>query len=95
MCELEELEVLVEDILFDIYFEDKDMFVVNKFEGMVVYLFVGYVSGMFVNVLLFYCDDLLGINGKICLGIVYWIDKDIFGLLMVVKNDYVYELLVK
>lgn len=33
---------------------------------------------------------MLGINGEICLGIVYCIDMDIFGLLMVVKNDIVY-----
>lgn len=70
------------------------MFVVNKFCGMVVYLVFGYYSGMFVNGLMVYCKDLFGINGVMCFGIVYWIDKDIFGLFMVVKNDLVYELLV-
>lgn len=61
---------------------------------MVVYLVLGYISGIFVNGFMYYCIDLLGINGVMCLGIVYCIDKDIFGLLMVVKNDMVYELFV-
>lgn len=57
---------------------------------MVVYFFVGYSLGILVNVLMYYIKDLLLINGVVCLGIVYCIDKDIFGLLMVVKNDRVY-----
>lgn len=54
---------------------------------MVVYFLVGYFKGILVNVLFYYVDYLLVINDVVWLGIVYWIDKDILGLLMVVKND--------
>lgn len=47
--EPEELEVLAEDIPLDIYFEDKDMLVVNKPEGMVVHPSAGHASGTLVN----------------------------------------------
>lgn len=58
---------------------------------MVVYLVLGNYNGMLVNVLLFYCKDLFSINGVIRLGIVYRIDKDILGVLVIVKNDDVYN----
>lgn len=93
--EPEELEVLAEDIPLDIYFEDKDMLVVNKPEGMVVHPSAGHASGTLVNALLFHCDDLSGINGKIRPGIVHRIDKDTSGLLMVAKNDHAHESLAK
>lgn len=79
----------LENILLDIVYEDDDVLVVNKFQGMVVYLVFGYFNYILVNVLLYY-SLLLMINGEFWLGIVYCIDKDIFGLLMVVKNDWVY-----
>lgn len=69
--EPEELEVLAEDIPLDIYFEDKDMLVVNKPEGMVVHPSAGHASGTLVNALLFHCDDLSGINGKNSSSIVH------------------------
>ncbi|HCU0631663.1 TPA: RluA family pseudouridine synthase [Listeria monocytogenes] len=93
--EPEELEVLAEDIPLDIYFEDKDMLVVNKPEGIVVHPSAGHASGTLVNALLFHCDDLSGINGKIRPGIVHRIDKDTSGLLMVAKNDHAHESLAK
>ncbi|EAD5704271.1 RluA family pseudouridine synthase [Listeria innocua] len=93
--EPEELEILAEDIPLDIYFEDKDMLVVNKPEGMVVHPSAGHASGTLVNALLFHCDDLSGINGKIRPGIVHRIDKDTSGLLMVAKNDHAHESLAK
>lgn len=61
---------------------------------MVVYLSVGYISGILVNVFMYYIKDLLGINGVLCLGIVYCIDKDMFGFFMIVKNDEVYLVFV-
>lgn len=62
--EPEELEVLAEDIPLDIYFEDKDMLVVNKPEGMVVHPSAGHASGTLVNALLFHCDDLWELTVK-------------------------------
>lgn len=74
-----------------IVYEDEDVIVVDKFVGMVVYLVVGNWFGILVNVFFYYCcDSLLGVGGVLCLGIVYRFDKDIIGLIVVVKNDQVY-----
>lgn len=89
------LDVQFEVIVLNVVYEDDDLIVIDKFVGMVVYFVFGVFLGMLVNVLLYYCvDSLLGIGGVVCLGIVYWIDKEILGLLVVVKIDCVYQGLV-
>lgn len=89
--EAEEIDVLAEDIPLDIYYEDADVLVVNKPQGMVVHPSAGHTTGTLVNALLFHCKDLSGINGKIRPGIVHRIDKDTSGLLMVAKNNKAHE----
>lgn len=76
-----------EDIKLDIIYEDQDLLVVNKPQGMVVHPAPGAWHGTLVNALLFYCTDLSGINGILRPGIVHRIDKDTSGLLVVAKND--------
>lgn len=85
--EPEQLEVRAEDIPLDIVYEDTDLLVINKPQGMVVHPAAGNYSGTLVNALLEHCQDLSGINGVIRPGIVHRIDKDTSGLLMVAKND--------
>ncbi len=85
--EPEILEVKAEDISLDIVYEDRDLLVINKPQGMVVHPAAGNYSGTLVNALLYHCDDLSGINGVIRPGIVHRIDKDTSGLLVVAKND--------
>ena len=81
-------DVLPENIPIDIVYEDDDIIVVNKAEGMVVHPAPGNASGTLVNALLFHCKDgLSGIGGVIRPGIVHRIDKDTGGLLVVAKND--------
>lgn len=87
----EVIEIEAEDIPLDIYYEDEDLLVVNKPEGMVVHPSAGHYTGTLVNALLYHCKDLSGINGKIRPGIVHRIDKDTSGLLMVAKNDAAHE----
>lgn len=90
--ELEDLEFKGEVILILIVFEDEYLVVVDKFVSFVVYFGVGNWIGILVNVLIYYCgDSLLGIGGVKWFGIVYWIDKDILGFLVVVKMDEVYQ----
>lgn len=91
--EPEPLEVTPEKIPLDIRYEDSDLLVVNKPKGMVVHPSAGHTSGTLVNALLYYCQDLSGINGVIRPGIVHRIDKDTSGLLVVAKNDKAHELL--
>lgn len=89
--EPEELLVSPENIPLDIYYEDADVLVVNKPQGMVVHPSAGHSTGTLVNALLYHCTDLSGINGVIRPGIVHRIDKDTSGLLMVAKNDAAHE----
>lgn len=82
------LDALPEDIPLDIVYEDEDLLVVNKPQGMVVHPAHGNYSGTLVNALLFHCgESLSGINGVIRPGIVHRIDKNTSGLLIVAKND--------
>lgn len=92
--EPEELDVVPEKMDLDIYYEDKDVLVVNKPKGMVVHPAAGHGTGTLVNGLMAHCTDLSGINGVMRPGIVHRIDKDTSGLLMVAKNDMAHESLV-
>ena len=85
--EPEILKVDAEDIPLNILYEDNDVIVVNKEQGMVVHPAPGNYNGTLVNALLFHCKDLSGINGIIRPGIVHRIDKDTSGILVVKKND--------
>ncbi len=89
------LLVEAEDIELDIYYEDSDIIVVNKPQGIVVHPAAGHHNGTLVNALLHHCSDLSGINGVIRPGIVHRIDKDTSGLLVVAKNDLAHLGLVK
>ncbi|MGM0217266.1 RluA family pseudouridine synthase [Enterococcus sp. AZ126] len=82
-----ELDVLAEDIPIEIVYEDDDVLVINKPQGMVVHPSAGHQDGTLVNALLYHIKDLSSINGIIRPGIVHRIDKDTSGLLMVAKND--------
>ncbi|MBO8176457.1 RluA family pseudouridine synthase [Aeribacillus pallidus] len=93
--EPEPLEVEPEEMDLDIYYEDKDVLVVNKPKGMVVHPAPGHTTGTLVNGLMAHCKDLSGINGVMRPGIVHRIDKDTSGLLMVAKNDLAHERLVE
>lgn len=83
----EKLEVSAEQIPLDILYEDQDLIVVNKPQGMVVHPAAGNYQGTLVNALLHHCTDLSGINGVLRPGIVHRIDKDTSGVLVVAKND--------
>ena len=86
--EPEVIDVLPEDIPLNIVYEDDDLLVVNKKQGMVVHPAPGNYSGTLVNALMFHCkDNLSAINGTIRPGIVHRIDKDTSGLLVVAKNN--------
>ena len=85
--EVKELDILPQDIPLDIIYEDEDVIVINKKQGMVVHPASGVYENTLVNALLFHCKDLSTINGVKRPGIVHRIDKDTSGLLVVAKND--------
>lgn len=83
-----EAEAVPEDIPLDIVYEDGDVIIVNKPQGMVVHPAAGNETGTLVNGLLYHCGkELSAINGVIRPGIVHRIDKDTSGLLIAAKNN--------
>ncbi|MBS9334798.1 RluA family pseudouridine synthase [Fructobacillus sp. M1-13] len=81
-----------ENIPLDIVYEDDDLLVVNKPQGMVVHPAAGHASKTLVNALLYHAP-LSSINGEFRPGIVHRIDRDTSGLLMVAKNDQAHRAL--
>ena len=62
--EPESAEIVPEDIPLDVVYEDSDIIVVNKPQGMVVHPAPGNPSGTLVNALMFHCkDSLSGLGG--------------------------------
>ena len=89
--EVEELAILPQDIPLNIVYEDNDIIVINKEQGMIVHPAPGVYKDTLVNALLYHCQDLSSINGVKRPGIVHRIDKDTSGLLVVAKNDLAHE----
>lgn len=82
----QKVDLTPEKIPLDIVYEDDDVIVVNKPQGMVVHPAPGHPDHTLVNALLYH-SPLSTINGEFRPGIVHRIDKDTSGLLMVAKND--------
>ena len=86
--ELKEPEIEAENIPLDILYEDDDLLMVNKPQGMVVHPSAGHLTGTLVNAVMYHCKDCLsGINGVMRPGIVHRIDMDTTGVLVICKND--------
>ena len=92
--EIRECSAVPQDIPVDIVYEDDDIIIVNKPQGMVVHPAPGNPDGTLVNALMYHCKGRLStINGVIRPGIVHRIDKDTSGLLVVAKNDEAHNVL--
>lgn len=89
------LDAKAEDIEFEIVYEDKDLLVINKPQGLVVHPCQSTKSGTLVNGLLARVNDLSGINGVLRPGIVHRLDKNTSGLMIVAKNDVAHNSLAK
>ena len=76
-----------EDIKIEVIYEDNEILVVNKKAGMVVHPSYNNWTGTLVNGLIFHCNDLPGINGKLRPGIVHRLDKDTSGCMVVAKSQ--------
>lgn len=85
-------EAKPEDIPLDIIYEDDDLIVVNKEEGMVVHPAFGNWTGTMVNGLLYHADTLSKEDEEtVRPGIVHRLDKDTSGLLVVAKNEVAHK----
>ncbi len=87
----EKLEAKAEDVEFEIVYEDQDLLVINKPQGLVVHPCSSTKSGTLVNGLLSRVKDLSGINGVLRPGIIHRLDKNTSGLMLVAKNDFAHK----
>lgn len=81
------LDLEPRDIPVGIVYQDDDLAVIDKPQGLTVHAGSGTDGDTLVNALLFRLDHLSGINGTLRPGIVHRIDKNTSGLLVVAKND--------
>jgi 23S rRNA pseudouridine1911/1915/1917 synthase len=89
------LDVEAENIPLIIVYEDDDLAVINKPQGMVVHPAAGHYSGTMVNGLMYHLKNLSTINGVMRPGIVHRLDKNTSGLMLVAKNDKSHNFLAK
>jgi len=83
-----EIELIPENILLNIIYEDEDVVVVNKEPGMVVHPAYGNYTGTLVNALMWHFKDLpLFQTGELRPGLVHRLDKNTSGILAIAKNE--------
>jgi 23S rRNA pseudouridine1911/1915/1917 synthase len=92
-----EIMLEAEDIALDILYEDANVLVVNKPQGMVVHPGCGNHSGTLVNALLFHCREIEErFPGEMLRpGIVHRLDKDTSGVIIMAKNPEALEFLAR
>jgi 23S rRNA pseudouridine1911/1915/1917 synthase len=83
-----------EALPLDIFFEDRDLLVVNKPPGLVVHPGAGHRQGTLLNALVHHCPDLKDIGEVSRPGLVHRLDKDTSGLIVVAKTALAHAALV-
>jgi 23S rRNA pseudouridine1911/1915/1917 synthase len=84
---IEQDKIQAQDIDIEILYQDSDIAVVNKPQGMIVHPAGNIYSDTLVNALLHKLDCLSGINGELRPGIVHRLDKETSGLMLIAKHD--------
>jgi 23S rRNA pseudouridine1911/1915/1917 synthase len=95
----EKPDILPEEIILDILYEDDYLIVVNKPAGMVTHPAYKNHTGTLVNALLYHIQknssSLSQLNGFERAGIVHRLDKNTSGLLVVAKEEDAHRKLAK
>lgn len=88
-----------ENIPLEILFEDRDLIIINKQQGLVCHPGCGNYRGTLINALLYHFQyettSTLPGNDPIRPGLVHRIDKDTTGVLAIAKNETAYTGLAK
>ncbi len=79
-----------EDIPITCCYEDDDLLVINKAEGLICHPGAGIYGGTLVNGLLFHYPELKPLPRA---GLIHRLDKDTTGLLIIAKTDPCYHAL--
>lgn len=82
-----EISARPQDLPIDIVYQDSDIAVINKAQGMVTHPSAGSPQNTLVNAIMYHITDLSGINGVLRPGIVHRLDKDTSGLIVIAKNN--------
>jgi len=80
-------DVPAEKMDLDIFYEDEDLAVINKPEGLTVHPASGSQSGTLVNGLMYHYKELSDVNGAVRPGIVHRLDRDTSGLILIAKTN--------
>lgn len=93
--EPEDQDIIPEKIDLDIIYEDENVVVVNKAQGMVVHPAEGNYSGTLVNGILYYLKNHSSnfITEAVRPGIVHRLDKETSGVIIIAKNVESHEYL--
>ncbi len=91
----EPIKLIPQKIPLNIIYEDSWVLVINKQPDLVVHPAVGHPDGTLVNALLYHCQDLEGIGGRLRPGIVHRLDRDTSGVMVISKKDKIHSELVK
>ena len=89
----EENHLKPEKMDLDVVYEDADILVINKPNGLVVHPAPGNYEHTLANGLSYYSKNLSDVNGEFRPGIVHRIDAYTTGLLVVAKNNKAHEIL--
>lgn len=93
--EAQQVDIVAQNIPIDIVYEDGDIAVINKAQGMVTHVAPGNYEGTLVNAIMYHIKDLSGINGELRPGIVHRLDKNTSGLIVIAKNDIAHNSLAE
>jgi len=80
-------KIIPQNIPLDIVYEDSDLLIINKPEGMVTQPATGNWQGTLVNALLYHYNEIRGLGAKERAGLINRIDKDTSGLVLVGKTS--------
>jgi len=91
-----EFKLIPQDLPITIVYEDDDVAIINKEQGMVVNPAYGNYDGTLMNALAYHFKNLpAGHNRMERPGLVHRIDKNTSGLLVIAKTDLAMNLLAK
>jgi 23S rRNA pseudouridine1911/1915/1917 synthase len=79
--------IIPQNINLDIIYEDKDLLVINKPNGMVIHPAQGNAKNTLMNAVIYHYQKLASVGSEIRSGLIHRIDKDTSGVVLVGKTN--------
>lgn len=80
-------KIIPQNIDLSIIYEDKDLLVLNKPNGMVIHPAQGNVKNTLMNAVMYHYQDLTNVGSEIRSGLIHRIDKDTSGIVLIGKTN--------